>query len=44
MDNYQWVIEVEGQIVAEFFHEEDRDESLATGDWPDNAEPAFINY
>lgn len=39
-----WVIvDGWGKVVAYFVDEADRDEALATGDWPDDAEPAFIN-
>lgn len=39
-----WVItEADGDILARFESEEKRDEALLTGDYPDDAEPAYIN-
>lgn len=32
-----------GNILARFYDEQERDESLLTGDYPDDSEPAYMN-
>jgi hypothetical protein len=40
-----WAITTpEGEILALFAHAEERDEEMLTGEYPDDAEPAFINW
>jgi hypothetical protein len=39
-----WVItEADGSILDRFCDETDRDEALLTGEYPDDAEPAYVN-
>lgn len=33
----------DGGVLARFDEEQERDEALLTGDYPDDAEPAFLN-
>lgn len=33
----------DGSILADFSDEQERDEALLTGEYPDDAEPAFLN-
>lgn len=37
------ITDPEGAILARFTDEQERDEALLTGDYPDDAEPAYEN-
>jgi len=40
---HPWVIMSGDVIIAAYQEQDDRDDDLATGEWPDDAEPAYIN-
>lgn len=37
------ITDADGKILVRFYNEQQRDEALLTGDFPDDAEPAYIN-
>lgn len=37
------ITDPEGNILGEYWDEVERDEALYSGDYPDDAEPAFLN-
>lgn len=43
MDNPYVITDPEGWVLRRFTSEQERDEALLTGEFPDDAEPAYIN-
>lgn len=37
------ITDADGNIIAEYSDEQERDEAMLTGDFPDDAEPAYLN-
>lgn len=37
------ITDAEGEILARFSNEQDREDALHSGEFPDDAEPAFLN-